>query len=202
MAFVKFFTRGGLLRRKAQRQDVKAHLPPSFLAERGKIRHARPLYAEARGIKGFESRQTTHQIRIEKVCWFGLFGLHGFGGRTVAASSFAVTLSAVLIINRLGGFQAGQNLGMGNDLVGSDEPVLNLLNQLWDYIFAGLLSDMKRDRAQIFFDAGAVSPLTLFEPFEKLQAARGELGHFLVLVLVDDLASLDGVAIVAADVVD
>jgi hypothetical protein len=43
---------------------------------------------------------------------------------------------------------------------------------------------------------------SLLEPFEKLDAARGKLGHLLILVLVDDLASLDGVTIVTADVVD
>ena len=128
--------------------------------------------------------------------------MHALAGWTIAASSFSMTLSTVLIINRLGRFQVGQNLGTGNDLVGSDEPVFNLLSQLWNYIFAGLLSDKKRDGAQILFDACAVLSLAFFEPFEKLQAARGKLGHFLVLVLVDDLASLDGVAIVAADVVD
>ena len=112
-----------------------------------------------------------------------------------------MALSAILHVDQ---FRVGiirQGLGVGDDVIGFDQAVLDLLGQLRHCILAGFLLYVACQRAQIFFDARFIA-FGGFQLAEQLQAARREFAHLRVLGVTDDFPALHGVAIVAADVID
>ncbi len=113
-----------------------------------------------------------------------------------------MALSAILPVNVSRAVEVGQSFGVGGDIVGFDQAIFDLLGQLRHRVFARLVFYMRRQRAQIFFDARFVAAFGGFQLIEQLQAARGELVHFLVLVRIDDFPALHCVPIITADVVD
>ena len=93
-------------------------------------------------------------------------------------------------------------LGIGNDVVSDDQLVFGTLRQLSHGFRIAFLVDLNGQRFDGRFHSGFVGLVGLFEFAEKLLTPLGEFLHLGVFVRAQDLAVLDGVLVVAAQIVE
>ena len=191
-----------LLRGETKRENVERDLPPLSFGKSGKVRHRCAFDAERCGVESLERRQTVHSSRIGEVCRLWLFGLHCFDSGSVTLSRLPVTSGAILCVNSSAVRESGKALRRSGDLVSRYEPIFDALGEMCDHARIAFTLYLLGQLAQVMLDPRPVSLGACFDFVEKLETSGREFAHLLILIVVDDFSRLDGVPVIASNVVD
>ena len=85
---------------KPQRHYVEGDLPALIVRQRREGRHRRVVDAEGGGVVDFEGRESGHEVRVGKIGRRRCLRIHRLAAGAVAFAAVAVTLGAILHVNR------------------------------------------------------------------------------------------------------